>query len=434
MQAAPIPENDRERLAAVRRYDILDTPPDGAFDRITELAARLCGAPIALVTIVDEDRIWFKSRYGLDDVTEVPRDPGLCASAICDDDPYVIEQARTDPRALLNPLVAGSMGLQFYAAVPLRTHDGYRLGTLCVMDRKPRKISDEQLDVLRALAAITVDQLELRLSAIQAVALERNLRKATAEVATENARRYEQEREVAAVFQTAALPSSLPAIAGLRFDAVYEPATADVQIGGDWYDAVALRDGRVLISIGDVAGHGLHAAVLMTKMRQSLRALALTESSPAALLQRLDAILRVEEPDFMITAFAAVLDPKTGACAYASAGHPPPVVLTAGKRLLHVDGANGLPLGLRENDEPPDASVRLEPGSLLVLYTDGLTEATHDLIVGERNLNATLLRGLSDPAAPARSIATAMVPYGAPDDVAILTVQFAPVAQPAQGP
>jgi GAF domain-containing protein len=157
------------RLDAVRRYDILDTPPDGAFDRVTALAAKIFDVPIALVTIVDHDRIWFKSRHGLDEVGQIDRDPGLCASAVLQDEPYIVEEARTDPRTLANPLVAGKFGLQFYAAAPLRTGDGHRLGTLCIIDREPRLFSPRQADVLQRLSEIVVDELELRLSALNAV-------------------------------------------------------------------------------------------------------------------------------------------------------------------------------------------------------------------------------------------------------------------------
>ena len=157
------------RLDAVRRYDVLDTPPDGAFDRVTALAAKIFDVPIALVTIVDHDRIWFKSRFGLEGVEQIGRDPGLCASAIMNDGPYVVEEARRDPRTLANPLVAGKFGLQFYAAAPLRTAHGHRLGTLCIIDREPRMFSPKQAEMLERLSEIVVDEMELRLSAIEAV-------------------------------------------------------------------------------------------------------------------------------------------------------------------------------------------------------------------------------------------------------------------------
>ncbi|MEP6606348.1 MAG: GAF domain-containing sensor histidine kinase [Nitrosospira sp.] len=174
--------DEAKRLQAVRRYDILDTPPDGAYDRITALAARLFRVPIAIVSIVDTDRVWFKSHHGLE-ATETGRDLGLCASAILQNGPYIIEDAPTDARALSNPLVAGELGLRFYAAVPLTTTDGFNLGTLCVIDRKPRVLGELEMENLRDLASLVMDQLELRLAAIHTVA-ELNNAKASAENAS----------------------------------------------------------------------------------------------------------------------------------------------------------------------------------------------------------------------------------------------------------
>jgi GAF domain-containing protein len=134
-----IPDNEAERMAAVHRYEILDTPPDGNFDRVTALAARRFNAPIAIISIVDHDRIWFKSHHGLD-VEQIGRERGLCASAILSSDAHVLVDASTDPRSLANPLVAGEFGLRFYAGVPLRTTDGFNLGTLCVIDKEPRAV------------------------------------------------------------------------------------------------------------------------------------------------------------------------------------------------------------------------------------------------------------------------------------------------------
>ncbi|MEG4571564.1 diguanylate cyclase [Microcoleus sp. N3A4] len=156
--------HESERLESLRRYQILDTPPDAAFDRITAIAARFFRVPIALVAFVDRDRIWFKSRYGLD-VEQIDREPGLCASAILQDDVYEISNALEHPQTIANPLISGAFGLKFYAAAPLKTHDGYNLGTLCIIDKHPRHLSPEEKATLRDLAAIVMDEMELRLSA-----------------------------------------------------------------------------------------------------------------------------------------------------------------------------------------------------------------------------------------------------------------------------
>ena len=163
--------DEAARLDAVRRYDILDTPPDGSFDRITQLAARFCQVPISTITIVDRDRIWFKSARGVD-VDEIEREPGLCSSAVMQLDPYVVTDARLDPRTLDNSLVCGELGLRFYAAVPLTTSSGHNLGTLNVIDVEPRDISEDELATLRDLGEVVVDELELRLAARERVAAE----------------------------------------------------------------------------------------------------------------------------------------------------------------------------------------------------------------------------------------------------------------------
>jgi signal transduction histidine kinase len=158
---------EMKRVSAVRRYDVLDTPPDGSFDNITRLAAHLLKVPIALITIVDTDRIWFKSTFGLD-ITQIRRDPGLCASAILANEIFVVENAIEDVRTLANPLVAGEFGLRFYAAVPLTVREGYNLGTLCIIDKSPRILQSAEKEILVRLAEIVTDQLELRMEARKA--------------------------------------------------------------------------------------------------------------------------------------------------------------------------------------------------------------------------------------------------------------------------
>jgi len=158
-------ENEAARMAAVRRYAILNKPPEGTFDRIARLAAQLFDTPISIVSIVDHDRIWFKSSHGLPGVSQLAREPGLCSSAIEGREPYVVESALEDPRTRENSLVTGAFGLRFYVGVPLATSDGCNLGTLCVVDAVPRGADPEKIDMLLSLAKIVVDELELRLSA-----------------------------------------------------------------------------------------------------------------------------------------------------------------------------------------------------------------------------------------------------------------------------
>lgn len=160
---------EMERLKALKRYNILDTPADGNFDRITSLASKMFNMPITIISLVDHDRIWFKSQYGLDGVEQIDRVPGLCASAILSKEVYLVENAIEDPRCLANPLVCGEFGLRFYAAAPLQTSDGHNLGTLCIIDKNQRYINREQMEMLQDLAAVVVDEMELRLAARNAI-------------------------------------------------------------------------------------------------------------------------------------------------------------------------------------------------------------------------------------------------------------------------
>lgn len=165
---------ENKRLAELERFKILDTPPDGAFDNISALAAYILKTPIAIVSLVDKNRIWFKSHHGLD-VNQIDREPGLCASAIMGDSAYIVRDAKVDPRTLSNSLVAGEFGLQFYAGVPLKTSNNYNLGTLCVIDFEPREISQEEIDLLEKMAELVMDQMDLKLASRQIADLHQEL-------------------------------------------------------------------------------------------------------------------------------------------------------------------------------------------------------------------------------------------------------------------
>ena len=161
MPAAPLPANESERLDKLHSYRILDTPPEETFDRITRIAARVFNTPISLVSLVDQDRQWFKSRVGLD-ATETPRDLAFCAHAILDGRPLIVEDAAEDPRFSGNALVTDDPRIRFYAGAPLVTHDGHRLGTICVIDMTPRRFSADEAAMLEEFAHIAADELELR--------------------------------------------------------------------------------------------------------------------------------------------------------------------------------------------------------------------------------------------------------------------------------
>ena len=171
---APLPENETERLAALRGYQILDTQPDAEFDLLTALASQICATPIAMMSLVDKDRQWFKSKIGVS-ISETRRDIAFCAHAILQRDVMEVDDASADKRFADNPLVTSSPHIRFYAGAPLVTKEGCALGVMCVLDRKPRKLSNEQRTWLSMLSQLAMAILDFRkkLGEVSKVASER---------------------------------------------------------------------------------------------------------------------------------------------------------------------------------------------------------------------------------------------------------------------
>ncbi len=369
MEAAPALA-EADRLAAVRRYDILDSPPDGAFDRICALAARIFDVPVATVTIVDEDRIWFKARAGLD-VAEIPRVAGLCASAILQDDTYVISDGLTDPRVADHDLIHGDMAVRFYAAAPITTSQGHRLGTVNVIDVNPRAVTEAEMQTLRDLAAIVMDELELRLAAMSELRRERDARHR----ALEQQRHAEQ---LTRTLQRSLSPPTLPDMPGLQIAVHYQPfSKADV--GGDFYDLFALDTNRWGFFLGDVCGKGPEAASLTSLARYTLRAAAMHNEGPADVLRDLNSALLMKDAEAMCTAVYGEIDTDRGdvAITLAVAGHPPPLVLRAGCNVEAVQ-TRGTLLGAFSDVAFESCQIDLRPGDAIVVYSDGLLDIQLD--------------------------------------------------------
>jgi GAF domain-containing protein len=164
--SAPIPKNEAKRIQVLWQYDILDTVPEEVFDELADLAAHICGAPVALITLVDENRQWFKAKVGVS-IKETGRDISLCAHAILQKDLFIVPDATLDGRFKNNPLVTASPKIRFYAGAPLISPDGHALGTLCVLDKVPRELTEDQKSALRILARHVMAQLELRRHALE---------------------------------------------------------------------------------------------------------------------------------------------------------------------------------------------------------------------------------------------------------------------------
>ena len=246
-----------------------------------------------------------------------------------------------------------------------------------------------------------------------------------ASLALEHAESFARERRLVQTLQQATLPSRLAAVEGASLSAIYRPAASEVQVGGDWYDAFELDDHRVLLTVGDVTGHGLEASVVMGKLRHAINVVAMYEPDPVRILDAAERVLLRRYPSSVATAFVGIFDARDRTLTYANAGHPYPILRRVDGSLKELE-ANGLPIGLRSVG-PPVAPVteRVEDAALLALYTDGLTEATRDMLAGER----TLREALSSEAvcyveSPAEFLENVCLPHQAPDDVAILLLNF----------
>jgi PAS domain S-box-containing protein len=248
----------------------------------------------------------------------------------------------------------------------------------------------------------------------------------TASIAVGQAESFARERRIATELQRALLPrgETLPRVEGLQFNAMYRPSSDDADIGGDWYDALTLPDGSIVLSVGDVTGRGLVAAGFMGKLRQAVGVAALYEADPARMLDAIDLLLRQRGSQGLATAFVGIIDPQRKTLRYANAGHPYPM-LKRDDEIVELR-AFGLPLGLRDRGVSGESqTVRLDRAQMLVLYTDGLVESTHDMIEGERRLLDVLrsdaVRFVRNPS---EFICNACVGAYAPDDTAVLTLLF----------
>ncbi len=400
MSQAAIPKTEAARLEALRQYDILDSIPERGYDDITAIAAEICDTPMALVSFVDRDRQWFKSRVGID-ARETPRDIAFCAHAILEpESPLVIEDATRDPRFANNPLVTGDPFIRFYAGVPLVTSDGHAIGTLCVIDREPRTLDEGQLASLGALARQVMAQLELRRTVAElehsgkALARShRRLEKRTTDLERsrdeltslcrmleDQAETIERDLHRAEVIQRSLLPRQPPSLTHHHIKSLYRPGR---RIGGDLFDAVQVGPNEVAFVIADAAGHGVSAAMLSVLFKHRLRLTDADSGRPyrpadALALVNTALIQDVSVPGAFVTAALCLLNTRSNQVSIASAGHPPLLWLHAGggcDRIEHTGPA----LGLTADSRFEERTIEMRAGDRLLMYTDGLFEVSGDI-------------------------------------------------------
>ena len=398
------------------------------FDRLAELVCDSLTVPVAMVSLIDDTRQFFKSCIGLPEPLNSRRETELthsiCQYVVGDDSPLIIEDAREDPRAGTS-LVVTHLGVVAYAGMPLHADDGHPIGTLCAIDVRPRAWTPPEIATLRRLADVAEQVITLRQSALATEA--------------EHARRFRRESQQLAIeaeasqrLQRGLLPREVAGPLAERVTSVYRAGSERILIGGDFADVWLHRDGAVSFVVGDVCGHSPEAAALAVALRGSWSAMQPDRLPLERIAARLNSITYRERRDtsLFVTAVIGQIDPSgrfDGLCA----GHPRPLKMNS-NGVEEVELPHGLPFGIERTERWTSASTNVE-GCEMLAFTDGLIEGrrTPDSDkrygVDELMLAIDRIRAAGDERAQlsTRLLDSAMIAHGGPlpDDVAILHIR-----------
>ncbi|MDQ1383910.1 MAG: hypothetical protein QOG65_1289, partial [Actinomycetota bacterium] len=412
----------RTLVESSERLSVLDDP-DRVLETICDLAAKRIGTWSTLVRVTPDG--------SLERSNIAHRDPSLvpllaeCMERLNEDGASIKQVLKTGEPLLFSGLTATAtttlgaddelrakfekVGFRSCVLVPL-TVAGRRLAVLSIGDDRPDSLTSADVE-------LAVD-----LGRRGASALER------ARLWQANQQRLEAEHRIVELLQTTIVPDRLPVIRGVQVAAAYRPAEVDVDVGGDWYDAFETTDGRIVVVVGDVAGHGVEAASLMGRVRNALRAYAFEDSDPATVLLRLHRLIRNQDDDAMVTAFVARYEPATSLMSWSRAGHPPPLLVGRDGTTRFLDEVNGAPLGTMVR-EYRTATTRLDPGALIVCYTDGLIERRDRLLDDGLAWLEEKVRGYAgDPlgALCDKLVDDPFVPHPSPDDICVVALRVEP--------
>jgi anti-sigma regulatory factor (Ser/Thr protein kinase)/putative methionine-R-sulfoxide reductase with GAF domain len=412
-----IERDARERAEeAVKKVRGLEAVADAAlahlpFDELlSELLARVSHVlevERAAILLHDEERQCLTVRAARGRGAEfaqsrrVPLGAGIAGRVAAERRPVFIEDNDADPVPVS---AVWQDRVRSVLAVPLLVQDARVIGVLQVGTSEGRRFSDDDTQLLQLAA----DRL--------AVAIDR-------------ARLNEQAHEIAATLQRSLLPSSIPEVPGLELATRYQPGADGAQVGGDLYDVVPYSDGRVGLAIGDVVGRGIEAASLMGQIRNSLRAYAMEDDRPEQVVERLNLLMHHWQQDRIATLSYLVLDPRNGHITFATAGHLPPLVLGPDGNATYLEGGEFVPLGVLPFGGYTAGEAVIKPGSMVLLYTDGLVEERGMSIDdGLERLREAIERAPEDADAMCDFLLDEVPLHGAAgDDVAILATRLVPV-------
>jgi serine phosphatase RsbU (regulator of sigma subunit)/anti-sigma regulatory factor (Ser/Thr protein kinase) len=394
-------------LESVADVALANLPFDQLLSELLERVSSVLGVEHAAILLRDDERDCLTVRAARGSAAElarsrrVPLGAGIAGRVAQQSRPVSAQElhARGGRRSLV-----WRERVRSVLAVPLLVEGARVIGVLQVGTSEGRRFSDNEAQLLQLAA----DRL--------AVAIDR-------------ARLNDQAHHIAATLQRSLLPSSVPEVTGLELATRYQPGADGAQVGGDLYDVVPYGDGRVGLAIGDVVGRGIEAASFMGQIRNSLRAYAMEEDRPEHLLERLNLLMHHWQQDRIATLLYMVLDPRDGRFSFASAGHLPPLVLGADGRADYIAGGEHVPLGVLPFGGYVAGEAALEPGSTVLLYTDGLVEERGKAIDdGLERLRRAIRRAPQDPDALCDHLLATVPAHGAAgDDVALLATRLLPV-------
>lgn len=366
MIAPSIPSNEKERLASLRSLGLVDTPPEERFDAITRLASTFFQTPISYISLVDETRQYLKSRIGLD-FCDSDRETSFCGHAILENEPLIIPDTLLDERFATNPQVTGQPFARFYVGLPLRGPGGHNIATLCLMDTKPRKFSDEQTTQLKQLGVIAERELHLG----DVIRMQEDLLK-TKDALIESQKQVTQQMDEALAYVTSLLPADLKS--PMKTNWQFLPSST---LGGDSFGYHWIDDDHFAIYLLDVCGHGVGSALLSVSAMNILRTQTLPAADfldPAGVLSALNKTFPMEENNGMyFTIWYGVLQVSTGRLRYSAAGHPPAVIVRPDQEIETL-GAPALPIGCYDDATFAVRESTFTAGAHLYVFSDGIYE------------------------------------------------------------
>jgi sigma-B regulation protein RsbU (phosphoserine phosphatase) len=366
MIAPAIPHDEQERLESLRSLGLLDTDPEERFDAVTQLAILIFQVPIAYISLVDETRQYLKSRVGLG-FCESSRETSFCGHAILEQQPLIIPDTLQDERFAGNPMVTGEPFARFYAGLPLRGPGGFNVGTLCLMDIRPRDLTDDEIARLKQLGVIAERELQLG----NVIRMQDDLLQAK-NALIESQRVITQQMDEALAYVVSLLPADISE--RVRTSYQFIPSST---LGGDSFGFHWIDEEHFTIYLLDVCGHGVGAALLSVSAMNTLRGQSLPGvdfRDPSQVLAGMNRAFQMDGHNGLyFTMWYGVLEAANGRLRFAGAGHPPAVIIEP-NGTIHQLGSPSLPVGCFEETAYATEEAQFPRDSYLYVFSDGIYE------------------------------------------------------------